>query len=58
MSRIKRSELGSDSFRDYNQETFFRRMLRQNLDANLKLSEREREHSECVPKSLEPPDWR
>lgn len=45
-------------FRDPNQETLFRRMLRRNLDANLKLSESERERSEYVPKSLEPPDWR
>ena len=40
------------------QETLFRRMLRRNLDANLKLSESERERSEYVPKSLQPPDWR
>ena len=46
------------AFRDPNQETLFRRMLRRNLDANLKLSESERERSEYVPKSLQPPDWR
>ena len=45
------------TFRDANQETLFRQMLRRNIDANLKLGHSERE-AEYVPESLHPPDWR
>lgn len=52
------SVLPKRAFRDTNQETLFRQMLRRNLDPKLKLSKGEQEHPEYVPKSLEPPDWR
>lgn len=52
------SVLPKRAFRDSNQETIFRRMLRRNLDPNLKLSAGEQESQGYVPRSLEPPDWR
>jgi hypothetical protein len=52
------SVLPKRAFRDSNQETLFRRMLRRKLDPNLKLSAGEQESPAYVPKSLEPPDWR
>ena len=46
------------AFRDAQQETTFRQMLRRNVDHTLKISDGERETKKYVPKSLEPPDWR
>jgi YcxB-like protein len=45
------------AFRDGNQETIFRRILRRNLAPDLKLNEGENPDA-YVPKSLEPPNWR
>jgi hypothetical protein len=52
------SSLPKRAFRDSNQESIFRRMLRRNLDPNLKLTAGEQESAAYVPRSLEPPDWR
>ena len=52
------SILPKRAFQDSQQEKTFREMLRRNMDSNLKLSRREGEEEEYVPKSLEPPDWR
>lgn len=46
------------AFTDSQQEITFRRILRRNLDPNLKLSEDERQIEAHAPRSLEPPDWR
>ncbi|HEX5876475.1 MAG TPA: YcxB family protein [Pyrinomonadaceae bacterium] len=45
------------AFRDNEQEKTFRKLLRRNLDPNLKLTPGEHE-TQYVPASLEPPDWR
>lgn len=45
-------------FRDKEQEMAFRKILRRNLDPNLKLTPAEHETQQYVPASLEPPDWR
>jgi hypothetical protein len=55
------SVLPKRAFRDSNQETLFRRMLRRHLAPNLKLGAGEQETHAYVPKStagFEPPDWR
>jgi hypothetical protein len=52
------SVLPKRAFRDTNQETLFRGMLRRHLDPKLKLSKGEQEAPAFVPRSLEPPDWR
>lgn len=55
------SVLPKRAFRDRNQETLFRRMLRRHLDPDLKLSNVEQETPEFVPSStgsFQPPDWR
>ena len=44
-------------FRDKEQEVTFRKLLRRNLDPNLKLTPGEHE-TQYVPAGLEPPDWR
>ena len=45
-------------FRDSQQETSFREMLRRNIDSSLRVSDGELEKKEYVPARLEPPDWR
>ncbi len=45
-------------FRDNEQEKTFRKLLRRNLDPNLKLTAGENETEQYVPSTLEPPDWR
>jgi hypothetical protein len=45
-------------FRDGQQETAFRRLLRRHVDHTLKLSAGEREKSEYLPPPFAPPDWR
>ena len=46
------------AFREHEQEKTFRKLLRRNLDPNLKLTPGEHETQQYVPASLEPPDWR
>ena len=45
-------------FRDSQQETVFREMLRRHIDPKFKADAGELEKKEYVPASLEPPDWR
>ena len=51
------SILPKRAFRNSEQETAFRTMLRRHIDPNFELSDGEREH-DYVPSSLQPPDWR
>jgi hypothetical protein len=46
------------AFRDSQQDTAFRQLLRRHVDHTLKLSARERETSEYLPPPSGPPDWR
>ncbi|HEU4509668.1 MAG TPA: YcxB family protein [Pyrinomonadaceae bacterium] len=46
------------AFGDKEQEITFRKIVRRNLDPNLKLTPAEHETPQYVPASLEPPDWR
>lgn len=46
------------AFKNQEQETTFRELLRRHVDHTLKLSDGDYGEKEYSPKSLEPPDWR
>lgn len=55
------SVIPKHAFRDPHDEAMFRRLLRRNLDPNLKLGAGEQETTAYVPRSttnFQPPDWR